>query len=111
MARPIKEEIQSRIKSLPPLRCTEAEYALVQGNAQAAGMSVSSYMRQMLLEGKVVRKGFSGVAAELLLQLIRTGSELQRLRESMEQRGVVVPHEMQGCMQRMDAVLQEVLPA
>jgi hypothetical protein len=109
MARPVKNMAVSRVKSLPPLRCTEAEYALVQGNAQAAGMSVSSYMRQMVVQGKVVRKGNSAPSSELLLQLMRTGSDLQRLRDSMEQRGVVVPQDLQTCLQRMDAVLQEVL--
>jgi hypothetical protein len=109
MARPVKNMAVSRVKSLPPLRCTEAEYALVQGNAQAAGMSVSSYMRQMVVQGKVVRKGNSAPSPELMLQLMRTGSDLQRLRESMEQWGVVVPQELQTCLQRMDAVLLEVL--
>lgn len=104
-------QVQPRPCFFPRVRCSEAELVQLRARAKEAGMSVSSYMRHMLLHGKVVQKGFSGVAPELLLQLIRTGSELQRLRESMEQRGVAVPQDMQDCMQRMDAVLQEVLPA
>jgi hypothetical protein len=89
----------------PRVRCSEAELVQLRARAKECGMSVSSYMRQMVMQGKVVRKGKSGVAPELMLQLMRTGSDLQRLRESMEQRGVVVPQDLQTCLQRMDAVL------
>ena len=104
-------QVQPRPCFFPRVRCSEAELAQLRARAKKAGMSVSCYMRHMLVHGKVVRKGNSRVAPEFLLQLMRTGSELQRLRESIEQRGVAVPQEMQVCMQRMDAVLQEVLPA
>jgi hypothetical protein len=109
MARPLRNDLEARVRSLPPLRCTEAEYALVQGNAQTAGMSVSSYMRQMLLRGRVVRKGKTGASHELVMALMGVGNELQRLRGVIEAGGGVLPVEVGVCMQKLDTVLLEVL--
>jgi hypothetical protein len=69
-------------------------------------------MRQMLLHSKVVQKGNSAYSPELLRQVIQIGCDLQALRGSIEAHGgVSLPVELAGCLQRMDAVLQEVLPA
>lgn len=53
MARPIKNDSERHTKVLPPIRVTEGEHAAIQGRAAQAGMTMSEFVRQMALKGKI----------------------------------------------------------
>ena len=54
MARPKKSPAEKFSKQLPPVRCTEGEYATIQARAAQANVTMTEYLRQMALKGKIM---------------------------------------------------------
>lgn len=78
----------ARAKVLPPVRVSDDERARIKANAAAAGLSVSAYVRQMALSGRVtVRRAKADPEAVRLLLI--AGNNINQLAKSGHQLGRV----------------------
>lgn len=78
MPRPKKHPYERRTAQLPPVRVTDAEWALASEAADAAGLSLSDYIRQRATtDGLTVRPGLKD--AQLLSELNRCGVNLNQI--------------------------------
>ena len=78
MARPKKDISEKLTRRLPHMRCTESEYASIQARAAQTGKSMSAYVREMALKGKIVIKE-SKADFDLIQELNRIGINLNQL--------------------------------
>lgn len=77
MSRPKKEETQKRVHRIS-IRLTDTELLSLGDKTQAAGMSMSNYLRKAVLSGRVVvRKNSDSVA--VVSQLMKIGTNLNQL--------------------------------
>lgn len=91
---------------LPPVRVTEAEFAAVRRQAEAAGMTVTDYLRQLSLTGRAVpRRG--AVDDRLLVELNRIGVNLNQVVHQAHS-GEPVASELGGVIARLHGVLEQV---
>jgi hypothetical protein len=82
MARPRKDKLEARTAHLPPIRLTEAELAMIAELVRASGLSLSEYVRQRLLSGKVTPRPPLSDAA-LLAELNRCGVNLNQIARAL----------------------------
>lgn len=106
MARPTKAPHERRTTSLPPVRVTEAEMALVQSQAAAARLSVSDFLRQRALSGKVQARP-SASTASLLTELNRAGVNLNQIARHLN-RGRGLPDDLGHVLHQLYSVLEKV---
>ncbi len=107
MARPKKAAEEKRSANFPPVRVTDAELIHVQDQAEMAGLSVSDYLRQRALSGKVTPRR-TPAQASLLVELNRIGVNLNQIARSLnrgrdedpQQIGFVL-HELHGVMEKL----------
>lgn len=78
MARPAKHEDEKRTEQLPPVRVTSAEFLHVKSQAEKAGMSVTNFVRELALHGKVTPQK-SKLDASFLVELNRIGVNLNQI--------------------------------
>lgn len=107
MARPKKNETEKLNRQLPPVRCTDGEYAVLLGKSSQAGMTLSEYIRRASLEGKIViRQGKFDFA--LADQLRRIGVNLNQQTRRLNLGGSVSP-ELRSLWTKLDQVLDHIL--
>jgi len=109
MARPKKAAKEKRSANFPPVRVTEAELIHVQDQAGMAGLSVSDYLRQRALSGKVTPRR-TPAQASLLVELNRVGVNLNQIARSLNggrkedpQHIGFVLNELHGVMEKLAA--------
>ncbi len=107
MARPIKDDATKLSHSLPSIRCTEAERNLIETNARKAGLSLSEYVRQMVLKGKIVIRE-SNCNLEAVHQIRKLGVNLNQQTRKLNATGII-PVELKSLWQKLDAVLDNML--
>ncbi|MEZ4938757.1 MAG: plasmid mobilization relaxosome protein MobC [Crocinitomicaceae bacterium] len=107
MARPKKEHTEKLTKHLPAVRCSESEYASIQARAAQASMTVSEFVRQMALNGKVVIKE-SQADFELMDQLRRIGVNLNQLTRKAHVRGEF-PEGLRDVYEQLQSVFDKLL--
>jgi hypothetical protein len=83
------------------LRLTPGELAVIRGKARAAGLPVSTYLRQVAL-GKKVRVRRGQVRRDTVYQLIKVGTNINQLARAANTAGQVVALEL------LEAALQEL---
>lgn len=75
------------------LRLTPGELAIIRGKAHAAGLPVSTYLRQVGL-GKKVRVRRGQIRRDAIYQLIRIGTNINQLARAANTAGQVVEMEL-----------------
>src|SRR5690606_17793898 len=91
---------------LPPVRITDAELIAVSDQARAAGLSLSDFVRQRLVSGKVTPRP-ALPAARLLSELNRCGVNLNQIARHLN-RGQDAPDDMGHVLHELHRVLQLV---
>lgn len=107
MARPTKDIQDKLSKSLPSVRCTEADFKAIHSNAKNYGKSVSEYMRHMAVHGKVTIQK-SKADFELLQELKRSGNNLNQLTKLYHSTGSAPIFELQEALELHHQVLKKV---
>ena len=107
MARPLKNDAEKFTRRLPHIRCTEGEYAALLGKAAQAGLSLSEYVRQMAMNGKIIVRQ-SKVDFTLVDQLRRVGVNLNQQTRRMNLGGTVAP-ELRTLWEKLDKLLDQII--
>ena len=107
MARPLKETHEKNSCVLPPVRCTGDERQDILTKAQSLGLSLSEYIRQMALNGKVVIKQ-SKYDVDLIDQIRRIGINLNQQTKRLNGTGEVSP-ELKQCWSKLNGLLDDIL--
>lgn len=106
MARPRKEPHERRNAALPPVRMTDAELVAIGEQAQAAGLSLSDFVRQRVTGGRVLsRPGLTD--ARLLSELNRCGVNLNQIARHLN-RGQGMPADLNDVLSDLQGVLRRV---
>lgn len=105
MARPKKQPAEAR-RSVLQTRVTEAEFAHVQQQAVTAGLTVSDYVRQRTLKGKVTLPR-NRSDADMLVALNRVGVSINMVAHAVN-RGGDVPHDFAALQHKLYQVLEQV---
>lgn len=109
MARPKNVETANRLTVLPPVRCTEAERAAIAARAEAAGLTVSAYVRQASSTGRVVIRQAKADFA-LTNELRRIGVNLNQIAHAVHLASGAVPPELAAMLAQLDGLLDKALP-
>ncbi len=107
MARPTKDDATKLSHSLPSVRCTEAEKQLILNHAQKAGVTVTEYIRNMALKGKIVIKE-SNTNLEAVHQIRKLGINLNQQTRKLNATGIM-PVELKSLWVKLEAVLDQML--
>lgn len=107
MARPKKKAAEKYAKQLPPVRCTESEYAGISARAAQASMTITAFMRQMALTGQVTVQE-SQVDFALIQQLKGIGNNLNQLTRKAHVRDEF-PEGLQDVFDRLQDVFDQLL--
>ena len=107
MARPKKTDSDKQTKHLPPVRCTEAEYAAILERAEQACLTLSEYIRKTSLEHKIVVK--AGKAdPELVFQLRKLAVNLNQQTRKFHQFNRVPP-ELDSLWTKLSGLLDKII--
>ncbi len=111
MARPRKHAHEKFNKRLPSPRCTEAEFSAVHAKAQRANMTVTEYIRQMALHGKVTMKKSQGITAnfELVQQLKKIGTNVNQIAKNLNIFGSPATADQKRVWLKLEQVLDNLL--
>jgi len=107
MARPVKDDSERLKKNLPPIRCTEGEFAAIQSRAAQAGMTMSAFVRQMALKGKIVIQENSHDFA-VADQLRRIGININQQTRIANATGEFPP-ELHRLWRRLERILDDII--
>lgn len=108
MARPTKDDATKLSQSLPPVRCTEAEKQEIKQKAAQAGLSLTEYIRKMVLHGKITIRQHKSVDPEVFFQIRKLGINLNQQTKKLNATGAL-PLELKQLWQKLNAVLDQIL--
>ena len=108
--KPKKEPKEKYDSHLPRTRCTLAERNAINDNAKIAGLSLSAYMREIGVNGKITIKE-SKTDVQLMRQLSSIGNNLNQYVKRVHIRGLNrQEHDLLfGCINKLDVVLTRLL--
>lgn len=107
MSRPKKVGSEKLSTTLPPIRCTITEKALIYARSKKAEMSLSEYLRQMALKGEInIRQ--SATDFEAVQQLRKIGINLNQQTKKFHQTGFM-PYELKALWPKLEALLTEMM--
>ncbi len=108
MPRPT-EDNRDKILSerLPPIRCTAEEKQKIYELSKKSGLSVSSYVRNMAVKGKIVMRQ-SDVDFESVQQLRKLGVNLNQQTKKLNATGIM-PYELKTLWKKLDRLLDKLL--
>lgn len=107
MPRPVKNKANRLNRHLPPVRCTEDEYAMIQSKAAQAGITVSEFLRRMALRGQITirRSTYGPAVAEQLRRIgVNINQQTKRFNSTDE-----MPPELYRLWQKLDVILNEII--
>lgn len=107
MARPKKAAEERRSTHFPPVRVTEAELIFVQDQSEMAGLSVSEYLRQRALSGKVTPRR-TPAEASALVELNRVGVNLNQVARALNRGRDADPHHIDFILQELHQLMQKL---
>lgn len=102
-----KDKAASRSRRLI-VRTNDDESARIRANAQAAGLGVSEYVRQVATAGHIVVKQESAYATSLATQLRHVGINLNQLMPIAHSTGEI-PRELTGVCAKLDEIFDRIL--
>lgn len=94
-------------KVLPPIRCTEQEKNKIYEQSLKAGLSLSEYIRQMALNGKIMVKQ-SDVDFETVQQLRKIGVNINQQTKKLNATGKV-NYELTNLWKKLDGLLDTII--
>ena len=113
MGRPKKTGQEQRVKRLPHVRCTEAEYQSAFDHAKRSGKSLSAYMRELATTGRVVANDHTTdaplVSFELINQLQKVGVNINQLTRVAHATGGELPKALADAGEDLQAVLDQII--
>jgi hypothetical protein len=108
MSRPVKNNRDSVLSEvLPPIRCTSTEKQEIYDYADKAGLSVSAYVREMAVNGKIVVR-HSDIDFESIQQLRKLGVNLNQLTKKFNATGKA-PGELKALWSKLDILMERLL--
>lgn len=107
MARPKKAPQEKRSKHLPAVRMTEAELIHVADQAEMAGLSLSDFIRQRALSGKVTPRR-SPIEASNLTELNRIGVNLNQIARAVNRGRDEDPHHIGFVLNELHQLMQKL---
>lgn len=107
MARPTKDEATRLSHTLPPVRCTAEEKKQIQTKSDELGLSISEYVRQMVLNGQIIIK-HSKADFELTQQLRKLGVNLNQQTKKLNGTGVM-PVELTTLWKKLEQTLDKMM--
>lgn len=114
MARPRKQEGEKRTHQLPPVRVTDAELALLETAAGAAGVTVTEYMRECSLSaGRPKKAGSSNMSLvnvlnRLLVELNRIGNNVNQIARQLNRGREADPHHLDGVLHELVQIVERI---
>ncbi|KAB2915557.1 MAG: plasmid mobilization relaxosome protein MobC [Bacteroidetes bacterium] len=107
MTRPVKDETEKQNTVLPPIRCTVYEKAQISQKAEQSGMTLSEYVRQMALKGKIVIKQ-SLVEFTYFDQLRKIGVNINQQTRQLNATGIV-PEQLPRLWEKLEELMDKML--
>ena len=92
---------------LPPIRCTVEEKQKIYDLSQKAGLSISAYVREMAIKGKIVVRQ-NDVDFESVQQLRKLGINLNQQTKKLNATGIM-PYELKSLWKKLDNLLDKLL--
>ena len=122
MARP-KKKSSDRYDHYVRTRCSEADYTVIKKKAVKAGLSLSEYIRQQALYGRVVvqenrlvkrtsgvgNANSKGLDFELIQQLRKIGINVNQIAKNMNIFGRESSADQQRCWTKLEQVLDMII--
>ncbi len=108
MARPKKSKEERLIARLE-LRLTTTDYAKAVQAAEDAGMTLTDYARQQILNGKVVIHKYRKLDHDTFDQLRRVGVNLNQLTRAVNQSGNIPDTRLSNICLRLEDVLSKTI--
>ena len=109
MGRPKKNVTDLHSAVFPPVRCTPQELTEVRRKAAACNLTLSAYVRQMALSGKVVvNDNASAYDPDLIMELNRIGVNLNQMTRRYHQIGEM-PRGIDRVWEMLEQVLDKIL--
>lgn len=107
MARPKKAANDRLTAFIPPTRCTESDKAVIVARAKKAGLPVSTFVRMMAMNGKVLVKE-SKTDFALIYELRKIGNNLNQLTHLAHSTGKF-SNELEAVYHRLNDFLDEAI--
>lgn len=107
MSRPSKREAEKLSYVLPPVRCTAEEKQVIKDRSQKAGLSMSEYIRQMALKGKVTIRQ-NQVDFETVHQLRKLGVNINQQTKALHATGIL-PLELKKLWAKLETILDQMM--
>lgn len=109
MARPKKEIAERHDKRFPTVRCTQTELNDLRAMSKEAHMTLSEFIRQKALNGKVViRKSTNPMNFSLIHELNKIGTNLNQIAKRANSTGEI-SKSIKSVNQKIEAVLDKIL--
>lgn len=108
MARPKKSERDKRTERLPALRMTPQELAATKQTANDAGLPLTTFARDMVLNGRIVLGGEIAIDPALVLELKRIGVNLNQIARVANSTGDIPPGLSAVC-ERVNQVMDRLV--
>lgn len=90
MARPKKEIAERQDKRFPTVRCTSTELSNLRDMSQKAQMTLSEFIRQKSLKGKIViKKSANPMNFSLIHELNKIGTNLNQIAKKANSTGEI----------------------
>lgn len=107
MPRSSKISSERLTEVLPPIRCTKAEKEQIKAQSVKANLSLSQYIRQMALDGKInIRE--SDTDFQTMQQLRKLGVNLNQQTRKLNATGTL-PYELKVLWRKLDLLLDQLL--
>ena len=106
MARPTKAPEEKRTAIIPPVRVTEAEIMHLQEQAQAVRLSVSEFVRQRVLSGRITPPR-SPSQASLITELNRIRVNLNQIARQVNRGRDQAPHHLAHVLYELTQALEK----
>jgi hypothetical protein len=108
MARPKKSK-EERLTKLFAIRLTSTDYAKLSHASEDAGMTITDYARQQILNGKVVIHKYRTLDYDTFNELRRIGVNLNQLTRAVNQSGNIPDTRLSNvCLQLEDALSKTI---
>lgn len=109
MARPKKEIAERQDKRFPTVRCTQSELNDLHSMSQKAQMTLSEFIRQKALNGKViVKKSTNPMSFALIHELNKIGTNLNQIAKKANSTGDISKG-INSVNKKIEAVLDRIL--
>lgn len=109
MARPKKEIAEKQNRRFPTVRCTEKELSTLRSLSTKAHLTLSDFIRQKSLKGKVVvKKSINPMNFALINELNKIGTNLNQIAKKANSTGEV-SKSIENVNQKIEMVLDKLL--